>query len=152
MSPPTVDTADYILFDYYCIFHYSEIRMEVTISGPTASHFKGICTKLVYCIAHLSIIICMYISPSPSGPAWLLQLMKAVFSYNTREDSPNPGLELELSFKSDDIITVYGSMVRPHLLLLLLLLLLLPPPPPPPPPPPSSSLLLLLLPPPSHPL
>ena len=37
--------------------------------------------------------------------------MLAVYDYNSREDSPNRGMELELSFKSGDTITVYGGMV-----------------------------------------
>ena len=39
--------------------------------------------------------------------------MKAVYDYNSRQDSPNRGMELELSFRNGDIITVFGSMVRP---------------------------------------
>ena len=43
--------------------------------------------------------------------------MLAVYDYNSREDSPNRGMELELSFKSGDTITVYGGMVSyaPHI-------------------------------------
>ena len=37
--------------------------------------------------------------------------MLAVYDYNSREDSPNHGMELELSFRSGDTITVYGGMV-----------------------------------------
>ena len=38
--------------------------------------------------------------------------MRAVYNYNSRQDSPNRGMELELSFRNGDVITVYGSMVR----------------------------------------
>ena len=34
-----------------------------------------------------------------------------MYDYNSREDSPNRGMELELSFKNGDTITVYGGMV-----------------------------------------
>ena len=41
-----------------------------------------------------------------------MQLMVAVFDYNSRQDSPNRGgMELELSFSNGDTITVYGGMV-----------------------------------------
>jgi hypothetical protein len=49
-------------------------------------------------------------SPPPSSLPATSKPMLAVYDYNSREDSPNRGMELELSFRSGDTITVYGGM------------------------------------------
>ena len=36
--------------------------------------------------------------------------MRAIFDYNPRELSPNPDLDMELSFRQGDMIMVYGEM------------------------------------------
>jgi len=37
--------------------------------------------------------------------------MVAIYNYTPQKDSPNPNPVMELSFKTGDVITVYGQMV-----------------------------------------
>ena len=37
--------------------------------------------------------------------------MVAIYNYTPQKDSPNPNPGMELSFKTGDVITVYGQMV-----------------------------------------
>ena len=44
-----------------------------------------------------------------------MQLMLALYDYTPATESPNPQPELELSFKKDQVLTIYGDMVcSPH--------------------------------------